>query len=635
MALVSWGGEGENMYPSLPRERRTEAVSLRAVETWAGNLKYVPEEVLTEGICLAAVREDGELLERVPEPLRTHDVCLAAVRHYGWALESVPEKTRTREICRAALRAKFADSAGLLGLITYPDVCREGFRLFAGRNRHDSAPAVLRKINPYMLNERFALEAVQKDPACLAVLPEGLRTQKVCMAAVRRDGSALDFVPEPLRTKRLCREAVKTTGRALAYVPEKLRTPAMYAEAVRNDCRILDYIPQAKHTRRLYRKALEGDGLAIRHFKPELLTQEMCDTALARTSGLQALRYIPFPEIHERLLESRDGYREVKEFLDNMNPEYMTPKLAGMIFTKEPELFFDIPDRFKDWNMCEAAIRYDGSYLRMVPEKLKTPELCRKAIHTRAYAIRHIPESIKTPELYRELVAENPRNLHGVPEEDRTYELCKTAFDNTYGRDKSDYSVAGALVEPSMTLQMVREQDDPGTIDFLMEVMCNKAISEEVALEAARKNGHILRFVPKEVITQQVGEAAVGNHPEAIRWVPYGIRTADMCLYAFKSDSNLDIYTPGRIWCEANIYTFARKMDELLRQPVSYDVSKRLYAGEPVHLRNVETDTGTFADCEVRYNSKDESLKLRNLTPRQERTRPVKPQRKPTIKPKF
>ena len=623
------------MYPSLPRERRTEAVSLRAVETRAGNLKYVPEEVLTEGICLAAVREDGELLERVPEPLRTHDVCLAAVRHYGWALESVPEKTRTREICRAALRAKFADSAGLLGLITYPDVCREGFRLFAGRNRHDSAPAVLRKINPYMLNERFALEAVQKDPACLAVLPEGLRTQKVCMAAVRRDGSALDFVPEPLRTKRLCREAVKTTGRALAYVPEKLRTPAMYAEAVRNDCRILDYIPQAKHTRRLYRKALEGDGLAIRHFKPELLTQEMCDTALARTSGLQALRYIPFPEIHERLLESRDGYREVKEFLDNMNPEYMTPKLAGMIFTKEPELFFDIPDRFKDWNMCEAAIRYDGSYLRMVPEKLKTPELCRKAIHHSAYAIRHIPESMKTPELYRELVAENPRNLHGVPEEDRTYELCKTAFDNTYGRDKSDYSVAGALVEPSMTLQMVREQDDPGTIDFLMEVMCNKAISEEVALEAARKNGHILRFVPKEVITQQVGEAAVGNHPEAIRWVPYGIRTADMCLYAFKSDSNLDIYTPGRIWCEANIYTFARKMDELLRQPVSYDVSKRLYAGEPVHLRNVETDTGTFADCEVRYNSKDESLKLRNLTPRQERTRPVKPQRKPTIKPKF
>lgn len=635
MALVSWGGEGENMYPSLPRERRTEAVSLRAVETWAGNLKYVPEEVLTEGICLAAVREDGELLERVPERLKTPEVCLAAVRHYGWALESVPERMRTREICRAALRAKFADSAGLLGRITYPDVCLEGFRLFAGRNRHDSAPAVLRKINPYMLNERFALEAVRKDAMCLAVLPEGLRTQKVCMAAVRRNGNALDFVPEPLRTKRMCREAVKTAGWALAYVPEKLRTPSMYAEAVKNDCRILDCIPQEKHTHWLYRKALEGDGLAIRYFEPGLLTREMCDTALARTSGLQALRYIPFPEIHERLLESRDGYREVKEFLENMNPEYMTPKLAGMVFTKEPELFFTIPDRFKDRDLCEAAVRYNGSCLRMVPEKLKTPELCREAIRHNAYAIRYIPESMKTPELYRELVAENPRNLHGIPEEERTYELCKTAFDNTYGRDKSDYSVAGALVEPSMALQMVREQDDPRMIDFLMDIMCSKAVSEEVALEAVRKNGEVLHRIPRESITPQVAEAAVRNHPEAIRWVPYGIRTADMCLYAFKSDSNLDVYTPDRIRCEDNIYLFARKMDELLRQPVSYDVSKRLYAGEPVRLRNVETDTGTFADCEVRYNSKDESLKLRNLTPRQERTRPVKPQRKPSLKPKF
>ena len=64
ITLVSWGEEGENMFSSLPWERRTEAVSLRAVETWAGNLKYVPEDVLTEEICLAAVRKDGELLDR-------------------------------------------------------------------------------------------------------------------------------------------------------------------------------------------------------------------------------------------------------------------------------------------------------------------------------------------------------------------------------------------------------------------------------------------------------------------------------------------------------------------------------------------------------------------------------------------
>ena len=198
----------------------------------------------------------------------------------------------------------------------------------------------------------------------------------------------------------------------------------------------------------------------------------------------------------------------------------MTPKLAEMIFTKEPELFYNIPEKFKDKELCETAVRYDGSYLRMVPEKLKTPELCMEAIRRSPYAIEFIPETMKSPDLYMNLVKENPQNLYGIPEDDRTYEMCKEAFDNTYGKDKTDYSVAGALTEPSMALQMVREQDDPKTIDFLITVMRPKAISDEVALDAARKNGHILRFVPKEVITQQVGEAAVRNHPQAIpNWI--------------------------------------------------------------------------------------------------------------------
>ena len=182
---------------------------------------------------------------------------------------------------------------------------------------------------------------------------------------------------------------------------------------------------------------------------------------------------------------------------------------------------------------------------------------------------------------------------------------------------------------------MVREQDDPRMIDFLMTVMPHKAISEEVALEAVRKNGDILHFVPENVITQQVGEVAVKNHPQAIEWVPRAIRTGDMCLYAFKSDPKLDVYTPGRIRCEDNIYTFARKMDELLHQPISYDDSKRLYGGETIRLRNVETDTQIFENCEVRYDRKSESLTLRNITPRQERAQPVKPQRKSSLKPKF
>ena len=76
-------------------------------------------------------------------------------------------------------------------------------------------------------------------------------------------------------------------------------------------------------------------------------------------------------------------------------------------------------------------------------------------------------------------------------------------------------------------------------------------------------------------------------------------------------------------------------MDELLRQPISYDDSKRLYGGETIPLRNVETDTKIFENCEVRYDRKKESLTLRNVTPQQERVQPIKLQRKSSMKPKF
>lgn len=322
---------------------------------------------------------------------------------------------------------------------------------------------LLADIEPEVMDEHIALYGVRTDPSCLTALPERWKTRMVCKAAVREDGIMLHDVPEHLRTKRMCEVAVSSSIHALQYVPEALHTPD------------------------LYREAMVNDPAAIQYFKPELLTREMCHEALYSSYDLRVLRYIPYKEIHEQLLERCEGYSRTKHFLDSMNPDYMTPKLAEMIFAKEPELFFNIPEKCKDRELCETAVRYDGSYLRMVPEIHKTPELCMVAIRRSPFAIQFIPEAMKSPDLYMNLVKENPQNLYGIPENDRTYEMCKMAFDNTYGKDKTDYSVAGALTEPSMALQMVREQDNPKTIDFLITVMRPKAISEEVALEAVRK----------------------------------------------------------------------------------------------------------------------------------------------------
>lgn len=227
---------------------------------------------------------------------------------------------------------------------------------------------------------------------------------------------------------------------------------------------------------------------------------------------------------YEQELERCDSFSQTLYLLKNIPPEDMTQRLAERIFVKEPELFYHIPDQFKDRELCDTAVRYDGSYLKYVAEAMKTRELCMKAVRRSPYAIPYLPVSMKTPETYLCLVRENPRNLKGISRASRTAEMCRIAFDNTYGKNKTDYSVISSLTDPAMLYRVFRDQDDPKQIRFLMDILHHDAalITPKVALEAVRKNGEVLGSVPPKSITAEVAEAAVMNWPEAIQWVPPG-----------------------------------------------------------------------------------------------------------------
>ena len=319
---------------------------------------------------------------------------------------------------------------------------------------------------------------------------------------------------------------------------------------------------------------------------------------------------------YEQALERCDGYTQTLNFLNSIPSEDMTLGLAERIFVKEPELFYRIPDKFKDRELCDTAVRYDGSYLKYVPEAMKTWELCMKAIRRSPYAIAHLPVSMKNPETYLRLVRENPRNLKGIPRANRTSEMCRIAFDNTYGKNKTDYSVISALTDPSMLYRVFREQDDPKKIRFLMDILPHDAalITPKVALEAVRKNSEVLNCVPPHSITAEVAEAAVRNWPEAIQWVPRKLRTPDICLRAATCRRELSVYVPDKIAKERNIYSFHRRVEELLRQPLDYHRYKMLYEGKPVCTECVWTRHGVIDYCEVNYNPNKNRLGLRILT---------------------
>lgn len=319
---------------------------------------------------------------------------------------------------------------------------------------------------------------------------------------------------------------------------------------------------------------------------------------------------------YKQALERCDGYTQTLNFLNSVPPEDMTPKLAELIFMREPELFYNIPDKFKDRELCDTAVRYDGSYLKYVPEAMKTRELCMKAVQCSPYAIPHLPVSMKTPETYLYLVRVNPRNIRGIPRESRTTEICRIAFDNTYGKNKTDYSVISSLTDPAMLYRVFREQDDPEKIRVLMDIVHHdsRLITPKVALEAVRKNGEVLGSVPPKSITAEVAEAAVMNWPEAIRWVPRKLRTPDICLRAATWQWELSQYVPDRIAKERNIYSFHCRVDDLLRQPLDYKQYKMLYAGKSVCTEGVWTRCGVIDYCEVDYDRSKNRLSLHPLT---------------------
>lgn len=167
-----------------------------------------------------------------------------------------------------------------------------------------------------------------------------------------------------------------------------------------------------------------------------------------------------------------------------------------------------------------------------------------------------------------------------------------------------------------MFYQVVRDQDDPRQIRFLMDIvhLNSELITSKMALEAVRKNREVLNSVPRHSITAEVAEAAVMNWPEAIQWVSRKLRTPDICLRAETWQWTLSVYVPDKIAKEGNIYSFHWRVDELLRQPLDYHQYKMLYEGKPVCTECVWTRCGVIDYCEVNYNPNKNRLGLRILT---------------------
>lgn len=479
-------------------------------------------------------------------------------------------------------------------------------------------------------------------------LPEDRKTAEVCRFAIKKSAFNIEFVPEAMKTPELCLAAAGHRGETLKFVPDRLKTPKMCRAAVDSNSYALYYVPEGLKTPELCMAAVKRNGLVLAAVPGELRTPQICRAALKAvdSADYKILPYIPYPDIClEGLKKFGMSFVDKFEIFASIAPEVMTGELALHGVGMDASCLSLVPVELRTEAVCLRAVSgdgivgHDGSYLQYVPEKWKTPELCMEAIRRSPYAIAHLPESMKSPDLYMSLVRENPQNLKGVPREARTPEMSREAFERTYGKDKTDFSVISALSDPALVLQVFREQDDPQQIHRLMSVLHlnRRLVTEEVALEAVRKDAGVLYDIPQTAITPLVADTAVRGDPRMIQWIPRELRTSDLCLYAEAAHPELRVYVPDEIAKGRNIYSFHRQVDAKLRQPLEYEQYKTLYSGGAVRVNNVWTSVAGEIDCcEVRYDRKTEKLKLRIVEPpREKKAQPKVAPRKPARGPKL
>lgn len=228
--------------------------------------------------------------------------------------------------------------------IPYSDICLEGLRE-SGMSFVDRFE-IFASTTPEIVTRELALHDVEMDASCFSFVSVELCTEAACLRAISGDGILLHEAPEELRAERVCEAAVPLNYLTLEYVPKRLKT------------------------NRLCGTALERGPLAIRSFNSEQLMPKVCNRALARTDDLCALRYIPFGEVHLKVLGFYcTNCDKTFDFLKNMNPWSLTPRVARGIFTPKPELFCNLPDHTENEKICRRAVRRNGNYLQYILEE--------------------------------------------------------------------------------------------------------------------------------------------------------------------------------------------------------------------------------------------------------------------------
>lgn len=493
----------------MPERYRTEEVYLLACKANGIVFKRVPSEFISKQMCENAVSSCGSIIEYIPDEYKTPDIYLLAAQNDAYVMQKMPIELIDAHFCIEVIRKKGVDALSSLPKSLksgsfYTELVKEQPELIWSIPKAGHTVAVSRAV---ILAMGFCstAEAVRANPKLLSQLHTSLYDYDTCLAFVQSDyfekqmdGDDYGFNTDSdrengrlylenhyywhyslkhiLKWPDICDIVVDKLPICIRYIDDKILTYNMCLKAVNGNYRMLSYVPNRYKSHELCFAAFEKDPYSIEDFTEDLITYELY---------LEAVR--------------RSGY----------------------IFEKTPQVFIDR-------EMCLAAVRDIGSLLKKVPKDLLDEDICLAAFSSieriGGYKLlQEIPDRLRTIAVCEAAVKADSSNFQFVPGELRTYELSLVAAEKA-----SFIDLPEAYYTEELCLALVKN-----TAIGFKNIPKNK-LTERVCLAAINHgeqfSGTVLKYIPHEIITQEMCDKAVEISVWSLVDVPDEFVTEEMLM---------------------------------------------------------------------------------------------------------
>ena len=268
-------------------------------------------------------------------------------------------------------------------------------------------------------------------------------------------------------------------------------------------------------------KVLEEHPCRIAEIRSDKRTFNMCKVVVKCAPEGRLFKYIPKNMWNEELyfliavfntpyitchipkhIKNEDFFKRVFDYKVENNI-FKVSFFDSYSYFKDAALFRDAPKKLMTRDLYLKVVKCNGALLGIVPEKFKDYEMCDTALKNNIYAIRFLPSRFFSDEFIERILSYHACLLKFIPEEKITIDICCKAIQNDIRAkqyipqslitSKQIVEQLNAL-EQNVETQMELSQDYDfynrvitNTRDFIVETNSNPSINEILPSKEKRK----------------------------------------------------------------------------------------------------------------------------------------------------